>query len=225
MTSHVYMTLLKFFNLRKNTSLSDMFSIFDIKPTTDLNKDRAVIYHEIGHAVMWFYYGQKIDRLIFKRRLSDSQLLASIICRPISGNDEDLLNASYQNPIAERLLGGDISARIATGADLRKISLDGVILHFDMKIHDIVSQLPERHDLVIALQLAHNAAQRDWLRWLTERHAFASKIIKANCCAIGKIAQELEANLPNRGEEILIAGVDLAAMLTRLVTSSTKSIG
>ena len=198
--------------------------IFDTNPPETLNQDRCVVRHEVGHAVTWFSFGEAIGPMFLWRVAGGDQLLAKVACWPRNGDKKALFNKDYGEPWAERLLAGDVSGRLAHGGiPTDRISADGIILSEVSTIHDIINQLPERHDLNKVLQLAHNHAHDQWQVWVAARLQRAAVIANENWHRIESIAKQLEHQFPLQGGRVYIQGTDLIALMNKAGVQSRKN--
>jgi hypothetical protein len=206
--------------------MANQMEIFDTNPPESLNSDRAVICHEVGHAVTWFSLGEAVGSLKMLRRASRNQLTASVILWPRNGNYDTLFSKEYAKPWAERLLSGDLATRMELGLETNKISTDAVMIDANSSIHDVIGQLDVKHDVSKVLQLAHNAARSNWHSWLMERLANAKQILAENWAAMTAIARSIEHLRPQAGASACLPGTTLITMMRqkRVLSAKTPAI-
>ncbi len=84
------------------------------------NSDSAVLHHEVGHALVWYYYGEGIGRLVF-RRDTDGLLEASLQAGPAREDQKE--TRQFIDASAERLLAGEVAARLNLGIPTRRMAL------------------------------------------------------------------------------------------------------
>src|SRR5258708_40182468 len=82
-------------------------SPFTLLEDADWNRDSAVLWHELGHALVWFFHGGGIGGLRFTRA-TDGVLEAGLMCGPRPGQTE---TSAFIDAVAERLLAGEVAAR------------------------------------------------------------------------------------------------------------------
>jgi hypothetical protein len=142
----------------------------------ELEHDRAVVHHELGHAFVWLNEGGLVDEIRFRRAYDN--LLEALMRQglpPLSEGEtqESLLERMWsekRDQLARRFLAGEVAAR-----KLLDLPADQIMCDFMLtRSSDLVSVLPNcgrgSSDLVKALHIAHEAAGDGWHDWIAVKH-------------------------------------------------------
>lgn len=202
--------------------------LFDHSEYPELNKDFAILRHELGHAVTWFHFGEGIGRLNCCR-CPDKQLNAGVALWPREGQYELLWKSpKYAKPYAERLLAGEIAARRAPGMTTSKICSKGLPVDSDTCVlaNTLARIDPNcdlaKEDIFKVLTLAINHAQSGWREWVGERLTRASAVVEQYGTAIDQIARKLERHLPTAGKSRIWPGFQIISEMRRCGVQSDK---
>jgi hypothetical protein len=202
--------------------------LFDVSLHSEFDRPNVVIRHELGHAVTWFHFGEAIGRLKCCRR-ADGQLLPRVALWPRANNIEKLKSPEYAEPLVERLLAGEISARRTLKMRTDQICSRNLPVTGDSNhLAYVLNQIDDnddlaKEDIVKVLTLALNNAQQDWRAWITERMIRANELVDQNWTAIDQIALKLEARLPAAGKSRIWTGGELIARMSRYGVHSRKN--
>jgi hypothetical protein len=193
----------------------------------ELEDDRAVVHHELGHAFAWLSEGELVDEIVFRRAHDD--LLEALMRQgrpPLSEGEtqENLLNRMWtekRNQLARRFLAGEVAAR-----KLLDLPADEIMCDFPItRDSDLLSVLPncERgsSDIVKALHIAHEAAGDGWHDWIAVRHAETRRQIGVLWECLSAFASEIVTRLPAQpSRELVITKTEIITAFSACNTTS-----
>lgn len=193
----------------------------------ELEADRAVVHHELGHAFVWLNEGELVDEIRFRR--AHDNLLEALMRQglpPLSAGEtqENLLERMWtekRDQLARRFLAGEVAARKLLGLPADEIMCDFVITRGS----DLDSVLPncERgsSDIVKALHIAHDAAGDGWHDWIADRHAETRRQIEVLWEGLSAFASEIVTRLPAQpSTELVITNNEIIAAFSACNTTS-----
>lgn len=198
---------------------------FDTADNVAFNEDPAVVFHEVGHALVWYAFGGGVGRLRFHR--AEDQLLEPGVCLRPRRRDDSPSVTWQQMPkeLASRFLAGEAAARRFLGMSRTEICSKGLDLRSTTCLASTLQgHEDDREDIVKALFLALDCAGREWHNWIAERHVTANSIIDAGWKAIQAAAESILPHLPDRpGDTWSTPGLTLIGTFERLgVTTRIK---
>jgi len=203
-------------------------SVFDSE-RVDFTDDYVVLCHELGHVITWFCYGEEIGPLEC-RRCTDNLIKAQVTLPPNAKLKELLNTPKYAKKFAERLLAGEIAARLSIGKRTDRVCSKG------LPVGDGTEQLAKtiaqtnpnsdlaKEDIFKVLQLAINQGQSGWYAWIVERMNNAGEVVNQNWVAIDQIARRLEPSLPAIGESKVWTKDELLAEMKKCGVHAGKPV-
>jgi hypothetical protein len=183
--------------------------MFEAIEHPQFNRDEVAIRHELGHAVVWVYYGQQIMQLTIQRCKNRNLLWPHISLETKTSDETD----AYAESLAERWLAGESAARKHMGWRWDRISTKNFQISSQSNIPAIWPQMDQREDFVRVLGIAHKTANSNWYVWIRQRLHRAHTIVEQNWEAINRVATIIQGRLPVPGEETLITGNELTTLL------------
>ena len=194
----------------------------------ELEYDRAVVHHELGHAFVWLNEGGLVDESRFRR--AHDNLLEALMrpgLPPLSEGEtkESLLERMWsekRDQLARRFLAGEVAARKLLDLPADEITCNLMITRGS----DIVSVLPncERgsSDIVKALHLAHEAAGDGWHDWIAVKHTEARREIGVLWEGLSAFASEVVRRLPAQpSTELVITQNEIITAFSACDTNTT----
>lgn len=198
--------------------------VFDPSPPETLNRLPCVLFHEIGHALVWFASGEAVGTIRLKALGEPSTWAGSCPAWPRVDGPESLADPSFWSLRAERALAGDIAGRKRHGnLPLEVISADGLRSSGTLTPDAIISMLPDGHDLRKAVELSRKAVDVKWLDWLNERHRTALSIVEEYWDEICARAVKIEKGLPKDAISHRIYGTDVIDLFRKAHVPCAKS--
>lgn len=199
--------------------------LFDPKDRQKLHSDGAVLRHELGHALTWFGFGGRVDKITFIRlhqtSRTSSQYLLTGRTRYNFRNGIPEESADNAEMFAQRILAGESAARKWAGMNRNSICTGGLEIRRGSNVRAILSaQADNPDDFIGILRLAERWGQSDWHYWISSMLSRARIRVDANWAAIQCIASEHEHRLPsNPGDFYEIDGEALMAKFRAFITS------
>ena len=183
--------------------------MFEAIEHPEFNRDEVAIRHELGHAVVWVYYGQQILQLTVHRCKKNNLLWPHISLETKTDDETDV----YAKRLAERWLAGESAARKHLGWRWNRISTKTFQVSSQSNIPSLLNQMDQNEDFARVLWIAHKTANASWYEWIKQRLQRAKTIVEQNWGAINRIAIIIESRLPIAGKETSITGSELTALL------------
>jgi hypothetical protein len=175
----------------------------------DFNRDDVAICHEIGHLVVWFLYGEPVDKMTIRRSAMDGALEPHVAL----GITKDLLCDDYAERLAERWLAGESAARKVLNMRRNRISTKTFLVTSQSDLPALLSHMDDREDFARVLWAAHKKATEGWYVWIRERLNQANTMVDTHWGVIQRIAASLQPRLPAAGQEVIISEAELTTVL------------
>jgi hypothetical protein len=190
------------------------------------NRDSVVIRHELGHAVVCFVHGGGLGRLRCMRA-ADGLLEASVKTGPPTPNQEE--TPAFIDAVAERLLAGEVAARVhlslpAGRISLRKLNVGRLPVGIlPMEVAETMTENPiglngrMHEDVTKVLMLADQYHRRSWKTWIRQRLNAAETIIREFYPVIEATAHQLGPYIPIHPytSPLFVPGAQLIGILSQ----------
>jgi hypothetical protein len=179
------------------------------------HRDDSVLRHELGHALVWFMHGGGLGPLRLTRA-GDGLLEGGVLVGPRHSAERetpDLIDA-----VTERILGGEIAARIHLGLCDWQISIGSPLVCLTHPAYGAarVRNLcrPELRDARNVLSLAEQHHTSDWWSWIEARLLRTREHLTRVWPQLDALADEFLPLLPAApGTEWKLPGTDLIARI------------
>jgi hypothetical protein len=185
--------------------------MFDFNEYPAFNDDRAAVYHELGHALIWYVAGGAVGPITFHR--STDGLLEPSIRLAARDRNEPLEETWRKSPneLAERFLAGEAAARCYLHMPRGMICAKGLRLFNGADLQTaLIGQSNNREDIVKVLFLANERAEPDWQHWVRQRLLATNLAIEMHWSAIEATARVILPQLPKaRGTALRIPGLQV----------------
>jgi len=187
--------------------------LFDAYQDAENGDERAILCHELGHAVAWFSFEGAVGSIKMEHEAIETGVEADILLLPRDGRKVTEETEAYRIPCTVRLLAGDVAYRREMGKREGMISLRGFCNRDGDTPEEILQKLERDHrtddDLYKILNKALQAAPLEPEEWLTVRLQEAITCVNTNWEAITAIADRLGERAPMVGQEIWVPGTNL----------------
>lgn len=183
------------------------------------NADPVVLRHELGHATIWFYYGGGIGRLLLQR---SSDGLLEPCCKSAPSSPTQEVTPEFIDAVAERLLAGEVAARIHLGLQPDQVTLRKLTSnYFQMGIRaiDVAQTMSEstREDVYRVLDLADQYHPDDWQEWIRLRLASCEEVLHQYWSILEGAAVRFTPAIPRRwGTCVEVPGPRLVQVFSEL---------
>lgn len=192
----------------------------------DWNRDTAILRHEIGHALVWFFHGGGIGRLRCTRAF-DGLLEASVQFGPPCFDWQ--ATPEFIDACAERLLAGEVVARRHLGLPGGRIALRGLRgsrLPMGIRPREIAETMTENpigpdgrrmlEDITKVLLAAEEHHVATWRAWIQERLLATEAIVTEHAACIEVVAAQLLHRLPSRpGRQFVLPAAKVVDLLAK----------
>jgi hypothetical protein len=180
-----------------------------------LNGDWQVLCHEIGHAVVWFYFKGAIGPLSMPTN-STTDVEPGVCLAPRDGKTKTQWSRKYAESYAIRLLAGDIAARLAVdpgiGLSNERITAQDVFIR-DSQDRCVLPKRPNPHnDLGKVLLITEKHCIKQFEAWVSTRFSEARILVLDMWPTIQQIASTVQQRL-GAGAERTFPGRDLIAVM------------
>ena len=181
-------------------------------PST-FDDDDVVIRHELGHALVALSYGFQIEHVRYIRTAARTLKGAARMRHPAGWDDKRLL-AECPDMLVERVLAGEIAARIYLGLPTQVICTDLPVVP-GSDLGQLLALVPVSNlDDVKALTFAHSSAGTDWYRWLSERHVATERLILQYWEVLDQASDVIHGDIPLwQYQELTVPGPQVKALL------------
>jgi hypothetical protein len=173
-----------------------------------LEHDLAVIRHELGHALVSYYFGWQMGRVAFVR-LPEGVLGGGARTKP---RTEHTPEPEFKKVSVVRLLAGEIAARKFLELPLTHVCTQAEGVHELKTSFDVLRMFSNRNDdLSKALRLTAELHDTDFFRCFWGYYGQSVKIINEGWAGIEYASRKIEKHgFPKtENEELLIPALDI----------------